>query len=93
MGGELVLVAVGVDATKEISTDYALEWAMQNVTKAEDFFILLAVLPSSQRPTPNLNRRRQSLASYFLWCRLFFTILYAFIFIFFFVLFFQLLTM
>ncbi|XP_077229318.1 inactive protein kinase SELMODRAFT_444075-like [Tasmannia lanceolata] len=42
--GEVVVVAV--DASKEI-TDYALEWAVRNVVKAEDTLVLLALLPSS----------------------------------------------
>lgn len=67
MGGEVILVAI--DASKEISSDYALEWAIQNVTKAEDSLILLALLPSCEDPKPNLNQRHRYLvARYFLCC-------------------------
>lgn len=61
MVGEVILVVV--DASKGMSSDYAMEWAVQNVTKPEDFLILLVLLPS-----PNLNRSLQSLACYFLSC-------------------------
>ncbi|CAK9140415.1 unnamed protein product [Ilex paraguariensis] len=47
MDGEVILVAI--DASKEI-TDYALEWAVQNVIKAYDSLVLLAILPSGRRP-------------------------------------------
>ncbi|XP_059628718.1 inactive protein kinase SELMODRAFT_444075-like [Cornus florida] len=47
MGEEVIVVAV--DASKEI-TDYALEWAVLNVIKAMDSLVLLAVLPSRERP-------------------------------------------
>lgn len=67
MGGEVILVAV--DASNGISSDYAIEWAIQNVTKPGDLLILLALLPS---PTSNLYQRLQySLACYFLSCEFF----------------------
>ncbi|KAK7344119.1 hypothetical protein VNO77_13415 [Canavalia gladiata] len=66
MGREVILVAV--DASKEISSDHALEWTVQNVIKAEDILILLAILPSCERPTPILYQRIQSLACNFLRC-------------------------
>ncbi|XP_027364568.1 inactive protein kinase SELMODRAFT_444075-like [Abrus precatorius] len=66
MGGEVILVAV--DASIEISNDYALNWALQNVIKAEDILILLAVLPSCGSPTPTLSQRLHSLSCYFLAC-------------------------
>lgn len=47
MGGEVILVAV--DANKE-TTDYSLEWAIENVIKLMDSLILLAILPSSASP-------------------------------------------
>lgn len=52
MDREVILVAV--DASKEI-TDYALEWAVRNVTRPTDSLIFLAVCPSLTSPlaTPN----------------------------------------
>jgi phosphate starvation-inducible membrane PsiE len=58
---EVILVVV--DVSKEISSDYAMEWTIQNVTKSDDFIILLVVLPK-----PNLYQRLKSLACYFLSC-------------------------
>ncbi|KAM7526650.1 hypothetical protein LguiA_016552 [Lonicera macranthoides] len=46
-GHEVILVAV--DASKEI-TDYALQWAVQNVIKSTDSLILLAFLPPPTCP-------------------------------------------
>ncbi|CAI0559608.1 unnamed protein product [Linum tenue] len=42
-GGEVIIVAV--DAGKEI-TDYAIDWALRNVSRALDSLVLLALLPS-----------------------------------------------
>jgi len=61
MAQEVILVVV--DVSKEISSDYAMEWTLQNVTKSDDFIILLVVLPR-----PNLYQRLKSLACYFLSC-------------------------
>nr|XP_043633029.1 inactive protein kinase SELMODRAFT_444075-like [Erigeron canadensis] len=45
MGGQIILVSI--EADKEI-TDYALEWAVQNVIKPMDSLVLLAILPSHE---------------------------------------------
>lgn len=48
MDSEVIIVAV--DASKEI-TDYALEWAFRNVTKAMDSLTILALLPCPRPPS------------------------------------------
>lgn len=72
MGGEVILVAL--DASKDTSNDYALEWTVQNMAKDGDLLILLVFLPSLVHTKPNLNRRLQSLACYYLSCGLIFTL-------------------
>ncbi|XP_024923367.3 inactive protein kinase SELMODRAFT_444075 [Ziziphus jujuba] len=52
MEREVILVAV--DASKEI-TDYALAWALRNVTRPTDSLILLAVFPSLRRSLASSN--------------------------------------
>ncbi|KAF3452413.1 hypothetical protein FNV43_RR02846 [Rhamnella rubrinervis] len=56
MDREVILVAV--DASKEI-TDYALEWAVRNVTRPTDYLILLAVFPSLRSPPASPNNAAQ----------------------------------
>ncbi|KAF5948207.1 hypothetical protein HYC85_014164 [Camellia sinensis] len=58
-GEEEVIIVVAVDASKEM-TDYALEWAFQNVIKSPsiDFLILLlAILPLSNPLPPSSNHQ------------------------------------
>lgn len=43
MVGQVILVSI--EAGSEV-TDYALEWAVQNVIKPMDSLILLAIIPS-----------------------------------------------
>ncbi|XP_043720009.1 uncharacterized protein LOC122667691 isoform X2 [Telopea speciosissima] len=57
MGAEVVLVAI--DASKEL-TDYALEWATQNVIKPMDSLILLALLPACPHPFASGNWTNQA---------------------------------
>lgn len=53
MVGQVILVTI--EAGREI-TDYALEWAVQNVIKPMDSLILLAILPSHEyNPLPVKN--------------------------------------
>ncbi|KAI6695484.1 hypothetical protein NL676_023194 [Syzygium grande] len=60
MDGEVIVVAV--DASKEI-TDYALEWAVRNLTKTSDSVFLFAVLPS--KAPAGANRTHESKTSRF----------------------------
>lgn len=56
------MIVVAVDASKEI-TDYALEWAVRNLTKTSDSVFLFAVLPS-EAPA-GANRTHKSKTSRF----------------------------
>ncbi|KAI4304229.1 hypothetical protein MLD38_039771 [Melastoma candidum] len=70
---DVEVIVVAVDASKEI-TDYALEWAVQNLIKPRDSLFLLAVHPSPSLPPPspfriNQLRNSQFLSKLFMRCR------------------------
>ncbi|KAI3746079.1 hypothetical protein L6452_08500 [Arctium lappa] len=64
MVGQVILVSI--EAGREV-TDYALEWAVQNVIKPTDSLILLAILPSDEyNPFPvKINQPRHSSKGFF----------------------------
>lgn len=53
------MIVVAVDASKKI-TDYALEWAVRNLTKTSDSVFLLAVLPSKTHSLAGAHRTHKS---------------------------------
>lgn len=53
------MIVVAVDASKKI-TDYALEWAVRNLTKTSDSVFLLAVLPSKIHSLAGAQRTHKS---------------------------------
>ncbi|KAJ9542689.1 hypothetical protein OSB04_029195 [Centaurea solstitialis] len=60
------VILVSIEAGREV-TDYALEWAVQNVIKPMDSLILLAILPSHENnPFPlKINQPRHSSKGFF----------------------------